>query len=102
MRLTEFQTSKIQKETLRFFGSHSHAWLFGSRVDDDKRGGDIDLYIEPEIQNPVELVEAKLNFLVEMHRVLGDQKIDLVLHRAQSQHDLPVYRIAKETGARLL
>jgi len=102
MRLTEFQTFQIQKETLRFFGSQSHAWLFGSRVDDDKRGGDIDLYIEPEIQNPEELVDAKLKFLVKMHRVLGDQKIDLVLHRAQSKRDLPVYRIAKETGARLL
>jgi predicted nucleotidyltransferase len=102
MRLTEFQTFQIQKETLRFFGSRSHAWLFGSRVDDDKRGGDIDLYIEPEIQNPEELVDAKLQFLVKMHRVLGDRKIDLVLHRARSKCNLPVYRIAKETGARLL
>jgi len=102
MRLTEFQTSRIQEGALRFFGSHSHVWLFGSRVDDDKRGGDIDLYIEPEIQDVEELIDAKLNFLLEMHRVLGDQKIDLVLHRAQVKCDLPVYRIAKETGEMLM
>jgi len=62
----------------------------------------IDLYIEPEIQDRVELVDARLHFLLEMHHVLGDQKIDLVLHRAQCKRDLPVYRIAKETGERLL
>jgi len=45
MRLTEFQTSRIQEGALNFFGSHSHVWLFGSRVDDDKRGGDIDLKV---------------------------------------------------------
>ena len=102
MRLTEFQCSLIREETSKFFGSHSHVWLFGSRVNDSQRGGDIDLYIEPEIQDPVELVDAKMNFLVEMHRVLGDQKIDVVLHRHQSSMALPIYRIAKETGERLL
>jgi len=75
--------------------------LFGSRVDDTKKGGDIDLYVEPEIQEPVALVDAKLNFLVEIHRVLGDQKIDLVLNRTQSKQELPIYRVAKETGVKL-
>jgi len=102
MRLTEFQSSRIRTGTLRFFGSDSHVWLFGSRVDDSQRGGDIDLYIESEIENPAELVDAKLNFLVEMHRLLGDQKIDVVLCRRQSSVVLPVCRIAKETGERLL
>jgi len=52
-------------------------------------------------KEPVALVDAKLNFLVGIHRVLGDQKIDLVLHRTQSKQDLPIYRVAKETGVRL-
>jgi len=101
MRLTDNQISHIQQNISLFFGSHSHVWLFGSRVDDSKKGGDIDLYVEPEIQEPVALVDAKLNFLVKMHRVLGDQKVDVVLHRTESKQDLPVYRIAKETGVRL-
>jgi len=102
MRLTEVQLVHIRQKILYFFGSHSHVWLFGSRVDEYKRGGDIDLYIEPEIQEPKKLVDAKLHFLVEMHRLLGDQKIDLVLHRANCKQDLPIYRIAKETGVKLL
>jgi len=102
MRLTAYQNSFIQQKTVLFFGADSHVWLFGSRVDDDKKGGDIDLYIEPEIQESEKLVDARLNFLVEMHRVLGEQKIDLVLHRSQSNQDLPIYRVAKETGVKLL
>jgi len=102
MRLAGVQASLIQQQARLFFGAHSHVWLFGSRVDDDKKGGDIDLYIEPEIQEPEKLVDARLNFLIEMHRVLGEQKIDLVLHRSQSNQDLPIYRIAKETGVKLL
>lgn len=102
MRLADIQASLIQQKTMLFFGAHSHVWLFGSRVDDDKKGGDIDLYIEPDIQEPEKLVDARLSFLVEMHRVLGEQRIDLVLHRTQTNQDLPVYRIAKETGVKLL
>lgn len=74
--------------------------LFGSRVDDNARGGDIDLYIEPEIQRADDIVEAKLNALVELHRQLGEQKIDLVINRKQGT-DLPIYQVAKETGVLL-
>ncbi len=102
MRITDFQVSRIRSESQRCFGLKSRVWLFGSRVDDSKKGGDIDLYVEPEIQDPVVLVDAKLEFMLEMHRVLGDQKIDVVLHRVHCKRDLPVYRIAKETGERLL
>jgi predicted nucleotidyltransferase len=102
MRITDFQLSRIRSESLRFFGRNTSVWLFGSRVDDHQKGGDIDLYVEPDLQDPAELVEAKLHFLLEMHRVLGDQKIDVVLHRMRSKCNLPVYRIARETGERLL
>jgi len=102
MRLTAYQNSFIQQKIQLFFGAHSHVWLFGSRVDDDKKGGDIDLYVEPEIQDAEKLVDAKLSFLVEMHCVLGEQKIDLVLHSSNCKQDLPIYRIAKETGVKLL
>ncbi len=102
MRLTTSQVSCIRDGVVKYFGSTSHAWLFGSRLDDQLRGGDIDLYIEPEAQDPTLLVDAKLKFLREMHRQMGEQKIDVVLRRAASQEELPIYRIAKENGKQLL
>jgi predicted nucleotidyltransferase len=71
--------------------------LFGSRVDDLAKGGDIDLYIEPQMQKPADLITAKLEFLRDLHK----QKIDVVLHRADSAVELPIYRIAKQTGVLL-
>jgi predicted nucleotidyltransferase len=100
MRLTEQQHVVIKQTLLKHFGAASELRLFGSRVDDSAKGGDIDLYIEPEIQQPDDIVEAKLNALVELHRQLGEQKIDLVINRKQGVH-LPIYQRAKETGVLL-
>jgi predicted nucleotidyltransferase len=49
--------------------------LFGSRVDDSKRGGDIDLLIQPE--SPDEMLTRKLQFLGILEREMGERKIDL-------------------------
>lgn len=71
--------------------------LFGSRVENSARGGDIDIYIEPDLRSADAIVEAKINALVELQLALGEQKIDLVINR-QSGLDLPIYKIAQETG----
>jgi len=102
MRITDYQLSCIRTESLRFFGQSARVWLFGSRVDDHQKGGDIDLYIEPAIQDAAAIVDAKLHFLSELHRQLGDQKIDVVLRRTRCKKNLPVYQLARETGERLL
>ncbi|MHB1678516.1 MAG: nucleotidyltransferase domain-containing protein [Sulfuriferula sp.] len=102
MRLTQVQQAAIRSVSAQSFGERVGVWLFGSRLDDSKKGGDIDLYIETEIQDPDELVAAKLRFLLELHKKLGEQKIDVVIRRAAYTEDLPIYRIAKETGVRLL
>ena len=46
MRLTEAQRQSIKSVVTRVIGEASRVWLFGSRVNDAKRGGDIDLYVE--------------------------------------------------------
>ena len=50
MRLTPAQHSAIRTTATEIFGEDAIIWLFGSRVDDDKRGGDIDLLIETFIK----------------------------------------------------
>lgn len=100
MRLTERQQEIIRQVLLKHFGNGSELRLFGSRADDNARGGDIDIYIEPELRAADDIVEARLNALVELHLALGEQKIDLVINR-KAGTVLPIYKIAKETGIRL-
>jgi predicted nucleotidyltransferase len=100
MRLTPKQQQIILTTLRRYFGQNSRILLFGSRVDDDARGGDIDLYIEPELTDADQLVDARLNAMAELHTLLGEQKIDLVINRHHST-SLPIYRVAQETGVAL-
>jgi predicted nucleotidyltransferase len=48
MRLTEKQIEIIRDGVFKHFGEKSAVYLFGSRVDDTKKGGDIDLLIEAD------------------------------------------------------
>lgn len=97
MRLTPREREQIRTTLKRHFGDRSAILLFGSRVDDDARGGDIDLYIEPEIESVEGIIDARLDAMAELHRALGDQKIDLVINRKRGR-ERPIYRIARETG----
>jgi predicted nucleotidyltransferase len=102
MRLNKLQVEAIRAGAKGHFGPATRVWLFGSRVNEQLAGGDIDLYIEPEIQEPAELVEAKLRFLLELHKQLGEQQIDVVIHRVACKKQLPIYQVAKDSGVRLL
>lgn len=102
MRLTDSQAEAIRASAVKNFGPAVRVWLFGSRTDEQSAGGDIDLYIEPELQDPARLVDAKLRFLLELHEKIGEQKIDVVIRRAQFKQEFPVYRVAWEMGVRLL
>lgn len=47
MRLTPHELHSI-RSLLRKTDAQGQAWLFGSRADDNRKGGDIDLYFEPQ------------------------------------------------------
>lgn len=51
MRLQDFEISSIKSAANHVFGQGSKVILFGSRVDDNVKGGDIDLYIQPPNKN---------------------------------------------------
>jgi predicted nucleotidyltransferase len=73
MRLTE-QQNLIKQKVALIFGDNAHAYLFGSRADDNAKGGDIDLFIEltTAIQQPV-LKTLQLNG--ELQQDFGCQKL---------------------------
>lgn len=72
----------------------AEVYLFGSRTDDTARGGDIDLLV---LSKRIGLMK-KLEILAQLHRELGDRKIDLAIFPDGSR---PFAKIALETGIRL-
>jgi predicted nucleotidyltransferase len=92
MRLTDHQRDAIVKTFLEVFGK-GEIRLFGSRVDDAQRGGDIDLYVTPEHRE--HLAEARITFLARLKRRIGEQRIDLVLAADKPR---PIDVLARECG----
>jgi len=79
LRISDYEKEIIVKTVKDIFGNNTKVYLFGSRVYDDKKGGDIDLYIIPE--NKDKLFEKEIKFKTLLQINLGEQKIDVVLHR---------------------
>jgi len=74
MRLTSKEIDTIKSSVLAL-DAGAHVYLFGSRADDAKRGGDIDLLIEPNILTKQDLRKVRRQFFERF----GEQKMDLVL-----------------------
>jgi len=86
MRLTDAQVKAIQDNFFVSFMEGDKIWLFGSRVDDSKKGGDIDLYIETNYSDLFIVTKKEIEFIANLKKIIGDQKIDIViniLHRNQ-------------------
>jgi len=99
MRLSQDTLKIINILAHKHFGDDCEVYIFGSRVDDAKRGGDIDIYIETSlIEN---IFDAKLEFLTALHKAIGEQKIDLVIKKRESEHIYPIYEAAKNTGVKI-
>lgn len=73
MRLTEQQRAIIRATVAETFGAGADVWLFGSRVDDSKRGG-IDLLIETDQVDVDAIARAEISFLTKIQMKLGEQK----------------------------
>lgn len=99
MRLTEKQRRIISEETARVFGKEAFLRLFGSRIDDNARGGDIDLYIESQ-GTPPDLLDRELRLRARLMRRLGDRRIDLVV-RGRDMPMRPIDVHARQTGVSL-
>ena len=98
VRLSEEEIKAIAETAKGIFGENVKVWLFGSRVDLDKRGGDIDLYVETEMEE--DILRKKLKFLVKLEEKIGEQKIDVIIKPFDSKDEISL--IAKRKGVRLV
>ncbi|MGZ5208624.1 MAG: nucleotidyltransferase domain-containing protein [Sulfuricurvum sp.] len=82
MRLSSNYQNTIKKYFNQFF-QNGEIYLFGSRVDDNKKGGDIDLYLV--LKEHTNLFDKKIKFLSRIKRELGEQKIDVIFNTDSSR-----------------
>lgn len=99
MRLPEPSRKIIRDVVQEIFGADATVSLFGSRLDDSVRGGDIDLLVE--LQQPVVDRERKVLLLIARLQLrLGDQPIDVLALDPTTEHR-PIHKQALLTGVRL-
>ncbi len=99
MRLTSQQTVDIRTLVAQLAGSTARVWLFGSRVRDDARGGDVDLLLEVDsaVAEPA-LLAARL--AAKVSRSMQGRKVDVLIKAPNLLH-LPIHTIAMAQGLRL-
>lgn len=96
MRVTPEQISTIVQTARHVAGENTHVWLFGSRLDDARKGGDIDLLIE---STPLAstLDRARIKNYLEQHLQLP---VD-VLTTCPGAKERPFIALARAQAIRL-
>ena len=95
MRLLATERSII-KEVVSRYVPDGEVYLFGSRTDDSRRGGDIDLLITSS--TPVTAQDLRA-IRIDLKDRLGDQKLDLIAERRDQP--TPFGRLVRAEGIRL-
>lgn len=93
MRLTNQEIKSIKKAFIEVFVD-GEIYLFGSRTDDTKRGGDIDLYLCPSKVYD-DKRQRKIKFLLKLDEYIGEQKIDVILAKDSSR---TIEKVAQRDG----
>jgi predicted nucleotidyltransferase len=99
MRLSDYQKQAIREEVAATFGPDAEVRIFGSRLDDQCRGGDIDIHIETT-GAPSELLDGELALYARLQRRLGERSLDIVVHSVNAP-TRDVDRHAMATGVRI-
>jgi len=96
MRLDEKTRKIIKNEVTSQLGAEAVVRLFGSRVDDTQRGGDIDLLIELGRQME-HRIQAECRLSARLYIMLGGRKVD-VLIKEPLKPLLPIHEQALRNG----
>jgi hypothetical protein len=102
IRLTDNQVIHIKDSFFHHFQQKDSLWLFGSRINMQIRGGDIDLYVETHYTDSNIVIAKKTSFLAELEIRIGEQKIDIVINLLSANKNLPIYTEARTTGIKLI
>ena len=88
MRITPTEKAAIASAARAVLPAGSRVMLFSSRTDDDRRGGDIDLLVEPpEPVSAQQAVALLTQLAARLYRSMGERRIDIVVAPADTQDD---------------
>jgi len=96
MRITDHEKNVIV-EAVKNTDPEGRVWLFGSRTDDGKKGGDIDIAVLSKIIKKDVMKEIEVRrFICDR---IGEQKIDIV---TTSDGKEAIFKLAEAEGIELL
>jgi predicted nucleotidyltransferase len=99
MRLSHSSVDTIRQVVASVAGPAASVWVFGSRLDDTARGGDIDLLVKvPTSPDNPALLAATVSG--RLSRAFHGRRVDVLLD-APGLHRLPVHEVAERTGVLL-
>jgi predicted nucleotidyltransferase len=94
MRLTPAQIDTIKSTAQAVRGEGAQVTMFGSRVHDEQKGGDVDLYVETVQPDLMKKIRCKVSLQDQL-----DMPVDLIVKPDGDQS--PISLIAKQEGIRL-
>ena len=96
MRLSKLQINIIKNEVANLFSNSAKVYLFGSRTNNNAKGGDIDLLIEFDKKKD-NLYRNILTLNRNIQKQLGEQKIDIIsIYPGKKTQD--IHKEAIKTG----
>ena len=98
MRLSEEEVRAIKAAAAFAFGPDATVRLFGSRADDSRRGGDIDLHVE--VDAGVDTWTAQCRFEDNLFARIEPQRVDVIVRR-RDQAERGIDMIARRDGVAL-
>ena len=103
MRLTSNEQRGIAEAARAVLPAGSRVSLFGSRVDDASRGGDIDLLVEPsDALDAEQQVRLRTRLAARLYRLIGERRIDIVLATSGAADDRLIVAEARRQAVELV
>ena len=96
MRLTKSEVLAIDAAAKAVLPRGARVLLFGSRTDDARRGGDIDLLVEPPTPMDTSLAaDLSTRLAARLYRLIGERRIDIVVAAASEADERLIVREAR-------
>ena len=103
MRLAPADLTAISAAAQAVLPAGSRVMLFGSRTDDSRRGGDIDLLVEPPAPlDAMAQTQLRSKLAARLYRLLGERRIDILVAAASEPSDKLVLAEARRQAIELV